>query len=132
MGIIPSLITTLAVVPKFNDQITESLSKTTMTPIKRKTRSQRQGEKFNVGGAWSQESEINTQTEKQALVSSTANDDAVEQQSMSTTAIDQIRAELFEERHAPSVESEYQDESHNWLDDETESEDYRHFLGRYE
>jgi len=103
-----------------------------MTPIRRKTRSQRQGEKFNVGGAWSQESEINTQTEEQASVNTTANNDLIQQQSNSTAAIDQIRAELFEERYAPSVESTYQDESHNWLDDEAESEDYRHFLGRYE
>lgn len=103
-----------------------------MTPIRRRTRSQRQGEKFNVGGAWSKESEIDTQTEEQVAVNSTANNNSVQQQSVSTSAIDQIRAELFEERYAPSVEPEYQDESHNWLDTETVSSDYWHFLGRYE
>ena len=103
----------------------------TMTPIKRKTRSQHKGEKFNVGGAWSLESESETQIEEQASVDSSPH--VSHQQTRPGSDLDQIRAELFEEKSAPTSEPEYWDESHNWdLDNESESEDYWHFVGRYE
>lgn len=99
---------------------------------KRRTRSQRQGQKFNVGGPWTEEKEMEIQRKEGVTVDSTANDGSTGQESTSKLAIDQIRAELFEERFAPSPEPEYQDESHSWGDNETESEEYQHFLGRYE
>lgn len=100
---------------------------------KKRTRSQRKGQKFNVGGPWTEEKEIEIQTKEEVTVDSTANYESTGQESTSKSAIDQIRAELFEERYAPSVEPEYQDESHSWgTDNETESEEYQHFLGRYE
>ena len=47
--------------------------------------------------------------------------------------VDQIRAELVEERSSTLLESDYWDESHSWgSDDEEESDEYWHFLGRYE
>ena len=47
--------------------------------------------------------------------------------------IDQIKAELLEERSSGLIESEYWDETHSWgMDDEEASEEYWHFLGRYE
>ena len=98
----------------------------------RRTRSQRQGQKFNVRGPWREEKEIENQTKEEVPVDSTANSESTGQESTSKSAIDQIRAELFEERFAPSVEPEYEDESHSWGDNETESEEYQHFLGRYE
>ena len=101
--------------------------------IRRRTRSQRQGQKFNVGGAWTEEKEIEIQTKEEVTVESTSNYESTGEESMSKSAIDQIRAELFEERYAPSVEPEYEDESHSWgTDNEAESEEYQHFLGRYE
>ncbi len=100
---------------------------------KGRTRSQRQGQKFNVGGPWTKEKEIEIQTKAEVTIDSTTNYETIEQESTSKSAIDQIRAELFEERYAPSVEPEYEDESHSWgTDNETESEEYQHFLGRYE
>ena len=99
---------------------------------KRRTRSQRQGQKFNVGGPWREEKEMKNLTKEEVPVDSTANSESIAQESTSKSAIDQIRAELFEERFAPSPEPEYKDESHSWADNETESEEYQHFLGRYE
>ena len=50
-----------------------------------------------------------------------------------TSEIDQIRAELVEERGSALLESDYWDETHSWgSDDEEESDEYWHFLGRYE
>ncbi len=48
-------------------------------------------------------------------------------------AIDQMRAELAEERCSAYLESDYWDETHDWgsLISEASSE-YWHFLGRYE
>ncbi|MDJ0636947.1 MAG: hypothetical protein QNJ34_27460 [Xenococcaceae cyanobacterium MO_188.B29] len=47
--------------------------------------------------------------------------------------VDQIRAELVEERGSALWESDYWDETHSWgSDDEEESDEYWHFLGRYE
>ena len=47
--------------------------------------------------------------------------------------LDEIRAELREERNSALVESNYWDETHNWGSDEEEaSDEYWHFLGRYE
>ena len=40
---------------------------------KRRTRSQRQGQKFNVGGPWTEEKEIEIQTKEEVTVDSTAN-----------------------------------------------------------
>ena len=100
-----------------------------MAPIIRKTRSQHKGEKFNVGGAWSQENESETQIGKQALVDSSPQ--VSHQQARPGSDLDQIRSELLEEKSAPASEPEYWDESHNW-DLDNESEDYWHFLGRYE
>lgn len=52
-----------------------------------------------------------------------------------TTAkgVNEISAELTDDRRSQLVESNYWDESHNWgSDSEVESDDYWHFLGRYE
>ncbi len=50
-----------------------------------------------------------------------------------TSEVDQIRAELVEERGSALLESDYWDETHSWgSDDEEESDEYWHFLGRYE
>lgn len=50
-----------------------------------------------------------------------------------TSEVDQIRAELVEEKGSELLESDYWDESHSWgSDDEEESDEYWHFLGRYE
>ena len=50
-----------------------------------------------------------------------------------TSEIDQIRAELVFERGSALLESDYWDESHSWgSDEEEESDEYWHFLGRYE
>ncbi|MGK7950218.1 MAG: hypothetical protein AB4368_15905 [Xenococcaceae cyanobacterium] len=50
-----------------------------------------------------------------------------------TSEIDQIRAELVFERGSALLESDYWDESHSWgSDDEEGSDEYWHFLGRYE
>ena len=50
-----------------------------------------------------------------------------------TSEIDQIRAELVEERSSALLESDYWDETHSWgSDDEEASDEYWHFLGRYE
>ena len=47
--------------------------------------------------------------------------------------INQIRSELYEELRSPLVESEYWDETHSWnTNHETESNDYWHFVGRFE
>lgn len=99
---------------------------------KRRTRSQRQGQKFNVGGPWREEKELRNPTKEGVTVDSTENYESTVQEATSKSSIDQIRAELFEERFAPSPEPEYEDETHSWADNETESEEYQHFLGRYE
>ncbi len=52
-----------------------------------------------------------------------------------TTAkgINEISAELTDDRRSALVESNYWDETHNWgSDHELASEDYWHFVGRYE
>ncbi len=47
--------------------------------------------------------------------------------------IDQIRSELMEERNSSLIESDYWDETHSWgSDDDEASDEYWHFLGRYE
>ena len=47
--------------------------------------------------------------------------------------INEIKAELTDDRRSQLVESNYWDESHSWgSDSEIESDDYWHFLGRYE
>ena len=47
--------------------------------------------------------------------------------------LDEIRAELGEERHSGLLESNYWDETHSWGSDEEEaSDEYWHFVGRYE
>ncbi len=47
--------------------------------------------------------------------------------------IDEIRAELGEERNSALLESDYWDETHSWgADDEEASDEYWHFVGRYE
>ncbi len=52
-----------------------------------------------------------------------------------TTArgINEISAELTDDRRSALVESNYWDETHSWgSDSEAESDDYWHFVGRYE
>lgn len=50
-----------------------------------------------------------------------------------TNNIDQIRSELNEEQRSTLVESDYWDETHSWgADNEIESDDYWHFVGRFE
>ena len=50
-----------------------------------------------------------------------------------TSEVDQIKAELVEERSSTLLESDYWDETHSWgSDEEEESDEYWHFLGRYE
>lgn len=47
--------------------------------------------------------------------------------------MDEIRSEFVEESRSGLLESDYWDETHSWgLDDEVESDDYWHFVGRYE
>ena len=47
--------------------------------------------------------------------------------------LDEISSELREERNSALLESNYWDETHSWgSDDEEESDEYWHFLGRYE
>ena len=47
--------------------------------------------------------------------------------------LDEISSELREERNSALLESDYWDETHSWgSDDEEESDEYWHFLGRYE
>ena len=66
-----------------------------------------------------------------------ANNDAKETKtkeaisSVLTAQIDQIRAELLEEEYLNSTEPEYLDETHSW-GKQLESDDYWHFVGRYE
>lgn len=103
---------------------------------KRKTRSQHQGQKFNVGGAWTEEKEIEIQTKEYVtpdLIPNLPDRELTELKSIYKSNIDQIRSEISEEKYTLSLESEYWDESHNWdLDNDTESEEYWHFVGRYE
>ena len=50
-----------------------------------------------------------------------------------TNSIDQIRSEIDEELRSTLVESDYWDETHSWgADNEVESDDYWHFVGRFE
>ncbi len=47
--------------------------------------------------------------------------------------INEIGSELADDRRSELIESNYWDETHNWgSDNESASEDYWHFLGRYE
>jgi hypothetical protein len=47
--------------------------------------------------------------------------------------INQICAEFSEEKSNSDIDSEYSDDTHNWFDDGEEfSDDYWHFLGRFE
>ena len=49
------------------------------------------------------------------------------------TGLDEISAELKEEGYSALVESDYWDETHSWgVDDEEASDEYWHFVGRYE
>ena len=49
------------------------------------------------------------------------------------TGLDEISAELKEENYSALVESDYWDETHSWgVDDEEASDEYWHFLGRFE
>lgn len=101
---------------------------------RRKTRSKRQGEKFNVGGAWvAEEKEIKTQATPEISENPTPKIGSTDQSYDTKSVIDQIRSELCEEKSAPPIEPEYQDESHSWgAEYEIESDDYWHFVGRYE
>ena len=55
-----------------------------------------------------------------------------EAKSILTLQIDQIRAELLEEEYLNPTESEYSNETHSWGDKLPESDDYWHFVSRYE
>ena len=46
--------------------------------------------------------------------------------------IDEIHAELTDESNFNPDEPEYWDETHSWSHDLSESDDYWHFVGRYE
>ena len=47
--------------------------------------------------------------------------------------IDEIRGELVEEERSDLLESDYWDETHSWgADEEEASDEYWHFVGRYE
>ena len=51
----------------------------------------------------------------------------------SRDGINEIRSELMEERNSSLIESGYWDETHSWgSDDEEASDEYWHFVGRYE
>ncbi len=53
--------------------------------------------------------------------------------SITAKGINEISSELMEDRRSGIVEFNYWDESHNWgSDNELVSDDYWHFLGRYE
>jgi hypothetical protein len=64
----------------------------------------------------------------QNAIATVANDDR------GTLDLDPIRTELLNDfHHRDFSESEYWDESHNWSDDgEPVSDEYWHFLGRFE
>ena len=49
---------------------------------------------------------------------------------VATNPINEIRSELFDSDRASDVESDYSDDTHNWLDGE--SAEYAHFLGSFE
>ena len=73
----------------------------------------------------------NAQTETQEATNQAANT-PLENFSLSNS-IDQIRSELDEELRSTLVESDYWDETHSWgADNEVESDDYWHFVGRFE
>ncbi len=81
-----------------------------------------------------EESIANPPMEKQESENQGSNREWREQKSLKKMGIDQIRAELFEEKCLPLVESDYWDETHSWGSDNEiiESDDYWHFVGRYE
>ena len=62
----------------------------------------------------------------------TSNNETGEAKSMLTMQIDQIKAELLEEEYLNPTEPEYLDETHSWGNSLPKSEDYWHFVGRYE
>ena len=74
---------------------------------------------------------INTHT-KSPEATSPAQNPQLENFSL-TNSIDQIRSEIHEEFRSHLVESHYWDETHSWgADNEVESDDYWHFVGRFE
>ena len=60
--------------------------------------------------------------------------EANRQLKLNADTVERIRSELIEDRyHDQLSESEYWDETHNWgAATESVSDDYWHFLGRYE
>ena len=81
----------------------------------------------------SEENIINLQMEQQESNNLTSNPELRENNFSSTKGIDQIRSELEEEQRSALVESDYWDETHSWgADNELESDDYWHFVGKYE
>ena len=81
----------------------------------------------------SEENIINLQMEQPESNNLTSNTELREENFSSTKGIDQIRSELEEEQRSALVESDYWDETHSWgADNDLESDDYWHFLGKYE
>ena len=81
----------------------------------------------------SEESIINVQMEQQEATNLAPNTAQKVDNFSLTKGIDQIRSELDEENFSALVESDYWDETHSWgADNELESDDYWHFLGKYE
>ena len=66
-----------------------------------------------------------TEPEAAAIFMQAPTDKAV-----ATNPINEIRSELFDSDRASDVESDYSDDTHNWLDGE--SAEYAHFLGSFE
>ena len=80
-----------------------------------------------------EESIINDQMEQQEATNLASNTELKVKNFSLTKGIDQIRSELDEENFSALVESDYWDESHSWgADNELESDDYWHFVGRFE
>ncbi len=79
------------------------------------------------------ESELDVPAEERETITSTSSKELRQQGSWTIGDINQIRGEFREETSYPVVEPEYWDDTHNWGKEYgTESEDYWHFVGRYE
>ena len=81
------------------------------------------------------ESTANDEIEQELAINLASKTEVREEQDPFTSrnGMNEIRSELMEERYSALVESGYWDETHSWgVDDEEASDEYWHFLGRYE
>lgn len=81
----------------------------------------------------SQERMLDLQQEQQEARKPSPSNELREQGTGTIGDINQIRVELREETSYPVVEPEYWDDTHNWQGEYgAESQEYWHFVGRYE